>query len=298
MSKMINFIEELKNLFPNSNMVIKEIGNGELDLEGNFFTADLFPIIVQDSWIRTNLGEWMNWKAFRMSLNMYFFPTFIRISSAKSMIKGAGVFTESKKTSDMYLQLQAYKMIHKGNEVINESFNLVMLCIFDALLKKYEHILQENSRKKTKGKKGKKYTAIITSESEGKELSYISEHPWEGCLEESIMFDTIEEFFSYDVAGLFYQLFDNKSGERLGYGLINDEYPASDIRKYEKSSKLSAKEGELIVISGFSRAGKNAIAEELKNLSDNYIYSVSATSRAPRPGERNEVDYFFIKFGF
>ena len=238
MSKMINFIEELKNLFPNSNMVIKEIGNGELDLEGNFFTADLFPIIVQDSWIRTNLGEWMNWKAFRMSLNMYFFPTFIRISSAKSMIKGAGVFTESKKTSDMYLQLQAYKMIHKGNEVINESFNLVMLCIFDALLKKYEHILQENSRKKTKGKKGKKYTAIITSESEGKELSYISEHPWEGCLEESIMFDTIEEFFSYDVEGLFYQLFDNKSGERLGYGLINDEYPASDIRKYEKSSKL------------------------------------------------------------
>ena len=198
----------------------------------------------------------------------------------------------------MYLQLQAYKMIHKGNEVINESFNLVMLCIFDALLKKYEHILQENSRKKTKGKKGKKYTAIITSESEGKELSYISEHPWEGCLEESIMFDTIEEFFSYDVEGLFYQLFDNKSGERLGYGLINDEYPASDIRKYEKSSKLSAKEGELIVISGFSRAGKNAIAEELKNLSDNYIYSVSATSRAPRPGERNEVDYFFIKFGF
>lgn len=112
------------------------------------------------------------------------------------------------------------------------------------------------------------------------------------------MFDTIEEFFSYDVEGLFYQLFDNKSGERLGYGLINDEYPAFDIRKYEKSSKLSAKEGELIVISGFSRAGKNAIAEELKNLSDNYIYSVSATSRASRPGERNEVDYFFIKFGF
>lgn len=291
MSKMINFTEELKALFPNSNMVIKEIGNGVLDLEGNFFIADLFPLIVQDSWIRTNLGEWMNWKAFRMSLNMYFFPTFIRISSAKSMIKEAGVFAECKKTSDMYFQLQAYKRIYKGNEVIKKSFNLVMFCIFDALLKKYEYILQKDNRT---NEKGKKYTAIITSESEGKELSYISEHPWEGCLEESIMFDTIEEFFSYDVEGLFYQLFDNKSGERVGYGLINDEYPASDIHRFENASKLSVKEGELIIISGFSRAGKNAIAEELKNLSDNYIYSVSATTRAPRPGERNEVDYFFI----
>lgn len=50
----------------------------------------------------------------------------------------------------------------------------------------------------------------------------------------------------------------------------------------------------MIIISGFSRAGKNAIADGLKELSDNYIYSVSATTRQPRPGERNEVDYFFI----
>lgn len=52
--------------------------------------------------------------------------------------------------------------------------------------------------------------------------------------------------------------------------------------------------GQLIVISGFSRAGKNAIASGLEKLSDRYLYSVSATTRAPRPGERDGIDYWFL----
>ena len=165
--------------------------------------------------------------------------------------------------------------------------------IFDAFMSRYKDLLLDQKAKDaetlTSGPE-KKYTAIITSEPGGKGLDYISDHPWEGNLEATKEFDTVEELYEFE--GLFYQLFANKSGRRIGYGMVNDEYPAADIREFEKTQ--NPKQGQLIIISGFSRAGKNAIADGLKELSDNYIYSVSATTRQPRPGERNEVDYFFI----
>lgn len=52
--------------------------------------------------------------------------------------------------------------------------------------------------------------------------------------------------------------------------------------------------GILTVVSGFSGAGKGTIMKELmKKYSDCYALSVSATSRAPRPGEKDGVEYFF-----
>lgn len=51
--------------------------------------------------------------------------------------------------------------------------------------------------------------------------------------------------------------------------------------------------GLLVVISGFSGAGKSRITKKL--ISDyGYAYSVSATTRNPREGEQDGVDYFFI----
>ena len=51
--------------------------------------------------------------------------------------------------------------------------------------------------------------------------------------------------------------------------------------------------GLLVVISGFSGAGKGSITKQLiKNYG--YAYSVSATTRNPREGEKDGVDYFFI----
>lgn len=52
--------------------------------------------------------------------------------------------------------------------------------------------------------------------------------------------------------------------------------------------------GLLIVISGFSGAGKSAITRKLVRDYGNYAYSVSATTRSPRPGEKDGIDYFFI----
>ena len=53
--------------------------------------------------------------------------------------------------------------------------------------------------------------------------------------------------------------------------------------------------GKLVVISGFSGAGKGTLMKALmKEYGDSYALSVSATTRKPRPGEMDGVDYFFV----
>ncbi len=51
--------------------------------------------------------------------------------------------------------------------------------------------------------------------------------------------------------------------------------------------------GILIVISGFAGAGKGTIMNKLISEYPDYALSVSATSRSPRPGEQEGVNYFF-----
>jgi guanylate kinase len=54
------------------------------------------------------------------------------------------------------------------------------------------------------------------------------------------------------------------------------------------------KKGILIVVSGFSGAGKGTIVKNLMNdYPDNYALSISATTRSPRPGEEEGREYFF-----
>lgn len=57
---------------------------------------------------------------------------------------------------------------------------------------------------------------------------------------------------------------------------------------------MSSKFGTLVVISGFSGSGKGTIIKDLlKKYVNHYVLSVSATSRLPRQGEEEGVDYFF-----
>lgn len=51
----------------------------------------------------------------------------------------------------------------------------------------------------------------------------------------------------------------------------------------------------LIVLSGPSGVGKGTIAKELIKRNPNISLSVSCTTRAPRAGEKNGVDYFFTE---
>lgn len=55
------------------------------------------------------------------------------------------------------------------------------------------------------------------------------------------------------------------------------------------------KEGILVVISGFSGAGKGTLVKRLISDYDNYALSISMTTRNPRPGDVDGKDYFFVK---
>lgn len=54
-------------------------------------------------------------------------------------------------------------------------------------------------------------------------------------------------------------------------------------------------DGLIIIVSGFSGAGKGSIMKNLlEKHPEDYALSISATSRKPRPGEKHGTDYFFI----
>ena len=50
----------------------------------------------------------------------------------------------------------------------------------------------------------------------------------------------------------------------------------------------------MIVVSGFSGAGKGTLMKRLlEKYEERYALSVSATTRQPREGERDGIEYFF-----
>lgn len=52
--------------------------------------------------------------------------------------------------------------------------------------------------------------------------------------------------------------------------------------------------GMLVVVSGFSGAGKGTLMKALLSRYENYALSISATTRAPRTGEVDGKEYFFV----
>ena len=54
------------------------------------------------------------------------------------------------------------------------------------------------------------------------------------------------------------------------------------------------RKGILIVVSGFSGAGKGTLMKKLMEEYDNYALSISMTTRNPRPGEEDGREYFFV----
>ena len=57
---------------------------------------------------------------------------------------------------------------------------------------------------------------------------------------------------------------------------------------------IEEKKGAILILSGPSGCGKSTLLKEVyKDISD-YYFSISTTTRAPRVGEVNGVDYFFV----
>jgi guanylate kinase len=65
--------------------------------------------------------------------------------------------------------------------------------------------------------------------------------------------------------------------------------PATDVR--------ATRPGTLLVLSGPSGAGKSTVCGDLLRRRPSLHFSVSATTRAPRPGERDGVQYHFLSRG-
>jgi guanylate kinase len=56
----------------------------------------------------------------------------------------------------------------------------------------------------------------------------------------------------------------------------------------------TTKEGQLIIISGASGVGKGFVVQLLLSMSNEYVCSISATTRKPRPDEIDGECYFFV----
>jgi guanylate kinase len=59
-------------------------------------------------------------------------------------------------------------------------------------------------------------------------------------------------------------------------------------------SQQSAQEGRLVVLAGPSGVGKSSLVHEARKLYPDLWFSVSATTRAQRPGEIDGLDYHFV----
>jgi guanylate kinase len=57
---------------------------------------------------------------------------------------------------------------------------------------------------------------------------------------------------------------------------------------------ISLKSGAILILSGPSGCGKSTLLKELYKNIDKYYFSISTTTRAPRVGEQDGVDYFFV----
>ena len=57
---------------------------------------------------------------------------------------------------------------------------------------------------------------------------------------------------------------------------------------------MAEKRGKLIVLSGPSGAGKSTVIAKLMQMRSDVCFSVSVTTRDPRPGEVKGEDYFFV----
>jgi guanylate kinase len=62
----------------------------------------------------------------------------------------------------------------------------------------------------------------------------------------------------------------------------------------QETNMLSDRQPLLIVISGASGSGKDTVVRRLKERQVPFHFVVTATTRPPRPSERDGVDYYFI----
>lgn len=57
---------------------------------------------------------------------------------------------------------------------------------------------------------------------------------------------------------------------------------------------MNKNKGKLVILSGFSGVGKGTVVKALLDKYDDYVLSVSMTTRKPREGETEGINYYFV----
>lgn len=57
---------------------------------------------------------------------------------------------------------------------------------------------------------------------------------------------------------------------------------------------INEKKGAILILSGPSGCGKSTLLKEVYKEINDFYFSISTTTRAPRSGEKHGVDYFFV----
>ncbi|RLC31683.1 MAG: guanylate kinase, partial [Deltaproteobacteria bacterium] len=73
-----------------------------------------------------------------------------------------------------------------------------------------------------------------------------------------------------------------------------EQIPKHKIDSIRQKPSNSSKNGSIFIISAPSGAGKTTLCNALLNKFPDLHYSISHTTRKPRTGESDGVDYFFI----
>lgn len=81
--------------------------------------------------------------------------------------------------------------------------------------------------------------------------------------------------------------------KRLGF-LGNRQIEALGDWLRKRPSSVGVESGRLIVVAGPTAVGKGTVVSRIRELHPDVKFSVSATTRTPRPGEIDGVHYFFV----
>lgn len=75
---------------------------------------------------------------------------------------------------------------------------------------------------------------------------------------------------------------------------MSDETEQAFSNATTASNDKAIQKGRLVVLAGPSAVGKSTVVQRLRELVPNLYFSVSVTTREPRPGEVDGRDYFFV----
>ena len=298
--KKDEFIKELEQLFPNSDLMITYTRKAdEVDIYGTMHPMDLYYMMLfNENWINKKLRPFIreDWKTYRMN------PDYAKITGPMRFASSDNSVNQMTSCLDVRVfDPDEKKPLRRKNPT--DAFMSGFYCIIMALKRYYYNILISNNmdfmdnlvnlnrRIRELSSTGEnveiektapKYTCIITSEADlpDKQLDYFADNPWDGDLHEVITFNTIGELFQHDVEGLFYQLYENEHGTRLGYGMVDPDYPATDIQDFEKKSEKKEQKTEpcLVRDKNTFHVGDKVIHfkwEMNKDHADDYIYEIT-----------------------